>query len=373
MDPSPIVSANTLLAQAQREKENGAVAAFEALFTRYAGVVRQSITSSLIDHTDAESLEKWVKGNVLKNVKRCDSPERSFENLVRSRCILALLRHFSEPSHHDAARQQELAAELRDCPGFPSCGSSDEAILASEARRRPEAFSQLWELNHRVILGCVRIRTRNDEDAREILQDTCLSLLKSGIQNFDPTVATFRTFAKSHAEGRCKRFYSRRKSRREIPLEDPGDHPGGTESGLGVRIEVEDLGPSPEMLAYYSRLEHILFRLANPPHQLIVYGFRMLLEFEPRQIVAELSPSPLLTLEAKLEMDYARKLGRTLGEIAGTFQEMNARLALPGVGEIPLEKHLSEWGDSSVAIYNWVSRVKQALYQQILRPAPGDA
>jgi DNA-directed RNA polymerase specialized sigma24 family protein len=397
METHPFDGDSALLALAQSDETKEAKEAFETLFARYADEVRQRIRRNVAPEQEAEALEQWVKEDTRKKIKHCDSAERSFQNLVSSRCALALLRHFSEPSHRDAVRLEKLIEQLNSCPGFPSKRSPNELSLVLDGLHRPEAFGELWAVHSKALFGFIRIRARKDDDAADILQETALQLFESGITDFDPTLAQFRHFAKAYAQNRLKRHFTSQHRRSETSLNGSSNTGGGPTDTPPK--EPVDPSRGPDVIAEELELIHralrVAFSLKSPLHQLIVFGFHQLLEFEPQQIVLELSPFVLFELAARLQIGYAAKSAFPESEVVGFFEDLRTRLPLgfrvvvkhpktrklyPALrerimGSIALEEFYPEERnhERNDVVAQWSAHVLRRLQTRILPPAPGSA
>jgi RNA polymerase sigma factor (sigma-70 family) len=187
-----------------------------------------------------------------------------------------------------------------------------------------EAFEELHRRYEKKVYGFIRVRTNNDADAQDLAQETWLKLSQK-MPTYDPTRASPCTFAKYWASIMLLRYYDRRGAHRkvEVFLEDlqrrfpdleheqeladmvarlAGYATDSVENSAILREQEAEA--ERKRVEIYEELLHLTFNGSSPPHQLICFGFRSPLEWEPRRIVAKLSTSTLSALAERLETDY---------------------------------------------------------------------
>ena len=181
-------------------------------------------------------------------------------------------------------------------------------ILASRCSR--EAFDKLYRHLHQALLGFIRSKISNLEDAQDLSQETwsiCLARKASYNSQF-----TFYTFLRHFAYYKLLDYFRRHRRTldlrtllKEHPelelLSETGDdilRPGSRESGMAIFS-------SPDARVMFKELLELSFGCPVKPHQLLVLGFRIL-EWRPREILVELSNLTLFDLTNKLTSDACR-------------------------------------------------------------------
>lgn len=193
----------------------------------------------------------------------------------------------------------------------------DDMALIEQARQgSAPAFETLFSRYRAEVNAYIRSRSQRREDAEDISQDTWAEVLKK-LAQYDSQRGNFVAFAKNHAHWKMVAYYaelgewSRVKIlaqdlfRNQLPFEEKSD---ATE----FLRRAKDSSPTPEEMSekaeLFDRFLRVAFSSSIAPHQLISFGFARLLEWRPREIVAELSEQFLENLEARLEDDYSQVL-----------------------------------------------------------------
>jgi len=187
-----------------------------------------------------------------------------------------------------------------------------DRALAGEER----AFNALYASCERQVLGFLRARANNDEDAAEIAAETWIKVWEK-LSDYDPALASFATFAKNHACYQWKAFY--RQAKDDSSGNDPGDDK--------PRGDDKDLGIPPEQADVYEYLLRVTFGSNLPPHQLIAFGFVRLLEWKPGEVAAELSDVVLRELAKRLERDYLAISTLSEDRLRSHFSPLQAKMA----------------------------------------------
>jgi hypothetical protein len=252
--------------------------------------------------------------------------------------------------------------------------------------------SALIESHQRRLYGFMRVRARDDDLARDLVQDTWSGVLRR-IDTFDSTRGSFWTFTKIWADIVLKRHWQG-KTTEPVDLDTERAIDAGSE---GDAIGVDLPAGLPEGLALDDRLHaartllDLLGRVtacSRPPHEIIVFGFSKLL-WKPSEIVGDLSTHPLKSLAARLEEDYLaavpipaihaafaplhEKLTRPLGDLIGDprTRRGNQRLLARIAGDTTLADYYPSDRGAEAAVTQWWDAVKRAVFNDMRRGAKG--
>lgn len=272
----------------------------------------------------------------------------------------------------------------------------DDVALIEQARQgSAPAFETLFSRYRAAVDAYIGSRVRRREDVEDISQDTWAEVLKK-LSQYDSQRANFVAFVKNHAHWKMVAYYGElgERSRLEILAQDllGSKLPFEEESGAtDILRRVKDSTPSPEEIAeraeLFDRFLKVVFSSSIAPHQLISFGFARLLEWRPREIVAELSEQFLRNLEARLEDDYSRIL---LGqktylrerlsplrekidcEVDDVIEDPNTRTAYAHllnrlVGQTKLSDYYTIHGDPEQNIDEWCWSVKRRALLELLK------
>jgi RNA polymerase sigma factor (sigma-70 family) len=204
----------------------------------------------------------------------------------------------------------------------------EAALIAHVAQGDEQAFEKLRGAFKSLVDGFLRARANNDEDARDIAQETWLKVWKSA-QNYDPSRGGWSTFLRTIANSTLLDYY--RKNYRPIEIlfsdlqhqfSDAGDPP---EIGdLLARLTPAAIRQTPEgTLALLEDLAlRLVFEGSSPPHQMIAFGFIERLGWKPQAIVEELSLHPLKQVEKTLEDEYLSTSRLSASVVRTRFQKL---------------------------------------------------
>lgn len=205
-----------------------------------------------------------------------------------------------------------------------------DLYLAGQAQLKDEAvFRDLHARHEKRLTGHIRARINNEADAGDTTQETWTDVWQN-IQKYDPVHGNFESFFLSRA--RYKILQANRRNRRWIPV--PVHEADEPENDITTLIDSLTAAPPTQTgdllisRLLYRELVKRVFSGANPPHQLIVFGFCKLLELKPKEVVAHLSNTPLRDLAVRLEQDYFEKAQVHSSEVEKCFQPLHARMAL---------------------------------------------
>jgi len=230
---------------------------------------------------------------------RLDTLERLHEK--REALLEALAGDLDALAQRGHARAVALVEMPDEALALTRCADEDCEICK-------DSFNLLFARHGRAMRGHALARSRSEADADEVAQDAWLELWRHRHQ-YSSTRAVFRAFA-IHWVRRCLvRFYSDRKDRlqTELCLDDlRGDLSDAEFEDLLSRRSAQgsvmaSAEANVERNARYEWLLKELLAGANPPHQLLAFCFCKLLDWKPREVVQELSDTPLrqLAIEAK--------------------------------------------------------------------------
>ncbi len=235
----------------------------------------------------------------------------------------------------------------------------DEDALAARAGAGDHAaFDTLCALHDRAVYGYLRVRSRSDDDAREVAQEARLELW-SHARDFDPQRAPYRAFALHWAWIVLMRFYRARMRRQRVEVlfselatrfGDAADEKevGEIADWLSAR-EAEAPVPTGHAPEAYEALLLAVMSLPLPPHQIIVFGFCKLVRYsdgagpqrvsgkagpslahlgrtKPSDIVSRLSAVPLRELEARLEDAYLHESELSDAVVRRCFEPLRCRM-----------------------------------------------
>jgi RNA polymerase sigma factor (sigma-70 family) len=124
------------------------------------------------------------------------------------------------------------AASSRDSAG-------DEEVVAAAKRGDEVAFETLVKRHQQRIFALALRYTRVREDAEDIVQQT-LQKAYVNLQNFEGR-SSFSTWLTSVAINQALTLLRRRRTRREVPIDDSGSDKGTTPA-----LEIADASPDPE-------------------------------------------------------------------------------------------------------------------------------
>jgi RNA polymerase sigma factor (sigma-70 family) len=173
-----------------------------------------------------------------------------------------------------------------------------------------EAFDQLYRHLHQALIGFIRSKISDLEDAQDLSQETwstCLTRKASYNSQF-----TFYTFLRHFANYKLLDYFRRHRRTLDLrtllkahpeleSLVEAGDDISQPWSGESGRL----IFSSPDAKAVFKELLELSFECVVKPHQLLVLGFRIL-EWQPREILAELSNLTLSNLAEKLASEACR-------------------------------------------------------------------
>jgi DNA-directed RNA polymerase specialized sigma24 family protein len=272
----------------------------------------------------------------------------------------------------------------------------DDMALIEKARQgSAPAFETLFSRHRAAVDAYIGSRVRRREDVEDISQDTWTEVLKK-LSQYDSQRANFAAFAKNHAHWKMVAYYEElgERGRVEILAQDllRNELPFEEESGAtDILRRVKDSSPSPEERSekaeLFDRFLKVAFSSSIAPHQLISFGFARLLEWRPREIVAELSEQFLRNLEARLEDDYSRIL---LGqktylrerlsplrekmdcEVDDVIEDPNTRAVYAHllnhlVGQTKLSDYYTIHGNPEQNIDEWCWSVKRRVLLELLK------
>ncbi|GEM_PF-2562950 len=228
------------------------------------------------------------------------------------------------------------------------CPKEREKQMIAHARQEDrQAFDELYALHEKGINGFIRVRARDDSDARQVAQETRLIVWEK-MPTYNPARAPFPAFAKYWAGFMLLRYYSRKKDARRQEalfselqhrfrdLEQEPEIEGllarlSSDAGRSISAEEELLRAEEheERLQTYEKLLRLTFGSCSPPHQLNAFGFVRLLGMKPQQVAAELSEPPLKELTERLEKEYVEQSQLPESRVLPHFRPLHEKLEKP--------------------------------------------
>lgn len=208
--------------------------------------------------------------------------------------------------------------------------AEDEPTLINQAQQcNRTAFGMLYAQYDKQIYGFIRGRSHDDPIAQEVAQKTREQVWRK-MPTYDPARASFRTFTHYWAGIMLLRYYGEQRQQNKVEMlfselqrryaelaeeREIGDilahvaahqHPSHEQTRLAEE-EAE------AMVNAFEDLLRLTFGGTSPPHQLIAFGFRQLVQdgeppeaWKPAKMVAELSDIPLRDLSQRLDEAYLK-------------------------------------------------------------------
>ena len=171
------------------------------------------------------------------------------------------------------------------------CDNTEDIRLIARILNGDQGASNLVYQRHgKPIKGFIAMRVRNNDHIDDLCQEAWLEILK-GLIKFDPAQGSFHGFSMGCGRNVLRRFWHGRPGAFEVPPEDE-DEDGNACGEPQVPPLDGDL---------FDEFMVKTFGGASPPHQLIAFGFVKLLEWNPAEVVEELSAIGLDKLIARLE------------------------------------------------------------------------
>jgi DNA-directed RNA polymerase specialized sigma24 family protein len=221
---------------------------------------------------------------------------------------------------------------------MPVGRSLPESTLVEQSGKHVEsARQQLHELCKSEILGYLRVRC-GQEDAEEIAQMAWAEVLER-IDTFNPDRGNFSAFVRYWAGIVALRWFHEKKIRSgrlllfselqsnffDFPEDENRPH-------LEEQIETER--PDAERVlvtqqSFIALFEATFFNTASPPHQLLAFGFCRLLDWRPKDFVAEQSDRSLKQLADEFERLYVFQLPAQTSRIKTACASLRKTLTLP--------------------------------------------
>jgi DNA-directed RNA polymerase specialized sigma24 family protein len=210
----------------------------------------------------------------------------------------------------------------------------EELYLVGQAQFKDEAaFAALRSRHEKRLAGYIRPRVNNDANVEDAAQEVWFDVSQH-IHNYDPIHGNFESFVLNRAKYKVLQLNDR--NRQSIGHLILAASHQGNESESDIVNLIDSLTAAPLSEAadrmiqrlLYQQLVKRVFSGANPPHQVIVFGFCKLLELRPKEIVAELSDTPLRDLATTLERDYCERAQVYRSEVKSSFGPLHARMAL---------------------------------------------
>lgn len=259
-----------------------------------------------------------------------------------------------------------------------------------------EAITQLYKAYQKAVYGFIRARVRQDADAEDVAQETWIEVWKK-LPAYDPAKGSFFTWIRYWAGLKLLRHYKELKDWRRIHVlisELRSRYPDLDEeeeiADIIDRLTIAEVQPDePEKDAEeYAYILRITFEKGGYPWQLIAFGFNKLIdEWKPKRIVAELSDSELQKLGKKLEYDYLAESMLPEEEVRDCFEPLRGQMSrlvgdvlLPGdtvsrenlreilsihVGDTTLRNYYGK--DPEANISDWSNKVRKRVFREVVQ------
>jgi RNA polymerase sigma factor (sigma-70 family) len=215
--------------------------------------------------------------------------------------------------------------------------AGDTANLVAQARAGDHvAFDRLHALYERAIVGFVRVRVANDEDAYDVVQDTWLQVWQK-LSTYDPARASFVTFVKYWAGVLLLRAYERRDRRRGVEVlaqdlvkrfPELADTDGVSDILDRLATTADQQSEPPPPTDAYDELLRATFASPSPPHQLVAFGLIKCLGWTPRRVASEVADVALDACTQRLERGYLDISQLPDQQVRPAFDVLRERLKL---------------------------------------------
>jgi len=193
-------------------------------------------------------------------------------------------------------------------------------ILQDPTPQNP-AFEDLYNAHARAIYGFIRMRSRSDQDAKDIENRAWLRVWRN-LPSYDHARASLITFIRLIARNTAHEYYSR-PGPDVVALEDLGE---GLDRMPELASFPQDADPADRIEAIRA-VWAIIFADPGPPHQVIVFIQRVLLNQKPAEIDKRRAES-LWNIEEHLKSEF-RRIIKLLSEadIDALFRPLEFRLS----------------------------------------------
>lgn len=273
----------------------------------------------------------------------------------------------------------------------PPLPPADEARLVLHAKSSDtsarESLAQFYEAYELTVFGLARFVSSNDEDAADVAELAWDSFGRF-LPRIDPERGSVLALLRRHVQSAAGDFYRRRE--RAIPFDaepfDPVDDlPTPEERIVGLETRAA-------MHEQFEDLLRIVLIHGGPPHQRIVFGFNRLLDWQPKEIVAELSHLTLAELERRLEAGYLKAVdvgtelpSRIFGHLRSDLRREPHSFSTRGMPRLPesvlyrlaADTKLGDYfvrsgqGEHVIEIANWVESVRRRVLRRVEREQTG--
>lgn len=207
--------------------------------------------------------------------------------------------------------------------------SKEEQVILAQGAAEGDKGAW-WELHkhfNEALIGYIASWVGDPEEAKELAQETWIYAWEK-ISTYDPQYC-FYTFLRNLANFIVKRYFEKRKRWKDLhilfsefpDLRTIGDEGGDSPGQEPIPPLPPFPSPDPDDAILLRELLSITFQCCAKPHQLIVFGFK-LLEWKPREIVEKLSDERLKELSLELVKDYCSSFHSYEKEIAPCFSPL---------------------------------------------------
>ena len=274
--------------------------------------------------------------------------------------------------------------------------TTEKDLIARAMKGDRDAFDQLYARHQSKVYGFIRSRTKTDQDAEEIAQECWIKVWQK-METYDANRASFRTFLRFWAGIKMLQFYSTQNAQRKVlklfsdltarfPDLEEEKEIEEVLAQLGVHSEPARLADA-DRLEQFGKLLRIIFSGRNPPHQAIAFGFCKLLEWKPREFVAELAETHLNDLNVRLEENYRsfsslpqervrvhfqphrENLAKTFGEVVRGARTLKTYPALLNriVGQTRLSEYYTGKKQPADQVAEWCNSVNKRFLSELAR------
>jgi DNA-directed RNA polymerase specialized sigma24 family protein len=192
------------------------------------------------------------------------------------------------------------------------------------------AFEEFWLAYREALSGAARAFARDDNDAKEVLDQLCCNLwTKRALAKYNRARGALYTYLRRLIWNTAAEYYRRKLRLLTVPIAD--DDPGGDEELSGGWILAAPTPDDPGASALVDWiLRHAFQKEAGYAWQLLAFGYRHAGQnWKPQRIVGELSKERLRLLQGRLEAEFAENTGLDQVEVRDAFDGLRQQMAEP--------------------------------------------
>jgi len=238
--------------------------------------------------------------------------QRKIGDLLRNKKLRAFYADLLDSVYGETCLNQFSSSEaVKDVIRW-SENIEDLRLVAKWLNNDQSAIDSLCERHEKGLKGLIGMRIKNSDDLKEVYQNAWLKIVK-GLSKFNPALGPVGGFLKGCARNVLRDFYDKAPRMFEVPPEDDDDK------------EPEEAydDPEPWVAELFEKFMATAFRNPREPYQLLAFGFVNPLEWNPAEVVKELSDVRLDALTKRLEMKLCDALPQRRSLVEKGFQNLH--------------------------------------------------